>query len=181
MAAIVVALTALRGNEVGVHAQGGAWAARALFYLEGAGGDMVLFPLAVLLAAVAVVLLRTGVLPGWLGWVGPGSRFCSASWVSLCRPGWTLRRWIRRLLCWRWLGWPGWRSSLAGRWPRRLVEQARPWTEPRRGWPVAIGAPDDQPRLALTTPWKTDPVMTAGALAGVSYKVRAFGVHWIVA
>ena len=69
-AAIVVALTALRGNEVGVHAQGSAWAARALFYLEGAIRDMVLFPFAVFLAAAAVVLLRTGVLPGWLGWVG---------------------------------------------------------------------------------------------------------------
>jgi hypothetical protein len=69
-AAIVVALTALRGNEVGVHAQGSAWAARALFYLEGAVADMVLFPLAVFLAAAAVVLVRTGVLPGWLGWVG---------------------------------------------------------------------------------------------------------------
>jgi hypothetical protein len=71
-AAIVVALTALRGNEVGVHAQGSAWAARALFYLEGAVGDMVLFPFAVFLAAAAVVLLRTRVLPGWLGWVGAG-------------------------------------------------------------------------------------------------------------
>jgi hypothetical protein len=71
-AAIVVALTALRGNEVGVHAQGSAWAARALFYLEGAVRDMVLFPFAVFLAAVAVVLLRTRVLPGWLGWVGAG-------------------------------------------------------------------------------------------------------------
>jgi hypothetical protein len=69
-AAIVVALTALRGNEVGVHAQGSAWAARALFYLEGAVRDMVLFPFAVFLAAAAVVLLRTRVLPGWLGWVG---------------------------------------------------------------------------------------------------------------
>jgi hypothetical protein len=71
-AAIVVALTALRGNEVGVHAQGSAWAARALFYLEGAVRDMVLFPVAVFLAAAAVVLLRTRVLPGWLGWVGAG-------------------------------------------------------------------------------------------------------------
>jgi hypothetical protein len=69
-AAIVVALTALRGNEVGVHAQGSAWAARALFYLEGAVTDMVLFPFAVLLAAASVVLLRTRVLPAWLGWVG---------------------------------------------------------------------------------------------------------------
>jgi hypothetical protein len=71
-AAIVVALTALRGNEVGVHAQGSAWAARALFYLEEALGGMMLFPFAVFLAAAAVVLLRTGVLPGWLGWVGAG-------------------------------------------------------------------------------------------------------------
>jgi hypothetical protein len=71
-AAIVVALTALRGNEVGVHAQGSAWAARALFYLEGALRDMMLFPFAVFLAAAAVVLLRTGVLPRWLGWVGAG-------------------------------------------------------------------------------------------------------------
>ena len=78
-AAIVVALTALRGNEVGVHAQGSAWAARALFYLEGAVGDMALFPLAVLLAAAAVVLLRTGVLRGWLGWVVAGLAF-SLGW-----------------------------------------------------------------------------------------------------
>ncbi|MFL6226108.1 MAG: hypothetical protein ACJ75K_25630, partial [Actinomycetes bacterium] len=49
-----------------------AWAARPLFYLEGAVGDMVLIPLAVLMAAAAVVLLRTRVLPGWLGWVGAG-------------------------------------------------------------------------------------------------------------
>jgi hypothetical protein len=69
-AAIVVALTELRGNEVGVQAQGSAWAARALFYLEGALGDMVLFPFAAFLAAAAVVLLRTRVLPPWLGWVG---------------------------------------------------------------------------------------------------------------
>jgi hypothetical protein len=71
-AAIVVALTALRGNEVGVQAQGSAWAARALFYLEGALRDMMLFPFAVFLAAAAVVLLRTRVLPRWLGWVGAG-------------------------------------------------------------------------------------------------------------
>jgi hypothetical protein len=31
---------------------------------------MMLFPFAVFLAAAAVVLLRTRVLPGWLGWVG---------------------------------------------------------------------------------------------------------------
>jgi hypothetical protein len=44
-AAILTALTALRGNELGVHAQGSVWAARALFYLEGAVGDLALFPL----------------------------------------------------------------------------------------------------------------------------------------
>jgi len=72
------------------------------------------------------------------------------------------------------LGWVAGLAFCLG-WP--LVEQARPWTEPRRGWPVAIGAPNDQPRLALTTTWRTGPVMTAGALAGVSYRIRAFGVH----
>jgi hypothetical protein len=71
-AAIVVALTALQGNEVGVQAEGSAWSARALFYLEGAVGDMVLFPFAVFLAAAAAVLLRTRVLPGWVA--GPGPR-----------------------------------------------------------------------------------------------------------
>jgi hypothetical protein len=94
-AAIVVALTAPRGNEVGVHAQGSAWAARALFYLEGAVGDMVLFPSAVFLAAAAVVLLRTGVLPGWLGWVGAAlGGLVGVLGVGL-PAGWTLRRWIR--------------------------------------------------------------------------------------
>ena len=69
-AALLVALTALRGNEVGVRAQGSVWAARALFYLEGALGDMVLFPFAAFLAAAGVVLLRTRVLPRWLGLAG---------------------------------------------------------------------------------------------------------------
>jgi hypothetical protein len=69
-AAILAALTALRGNELGVHAQGSVWAARALFYLEGAVGDLALFPFAVFLAAAATVLLRTGALPRWVGWVG---------------------------------------------------------------------------------------------------------------
>jgi hypothetical protein len=69
-AAILTALTTLRGNELGVQAQGSAWAARALFYLEGAVGDLVLFPFAVFLAAAAVVLLRAGALARWLGWVG---------------------------------------------------------------------------------------------------------------
>jgi hypothetical protein len=69
-AAILTALIALRGNELGVRAQGSAWAARALFYLEGAVGDLALFPFAVLLLAAAAVVLGTGVLPRWLGWVG---------------------------------------------------------------------------------------------------------------
>jgi hypothetical protein len=69
-AAILTALTALRGNELGVHAQGSAWAARALFYLQGAVRDLALFPFAVFLAAAAAVVLRTGALPRWLGWVG---------------------------------------------------------------------------------------------------------------
>lgn len=69
-AAILTALITLRGNELGVQAQGSAWAARALFYLEGAVGDLALFPFAVFLAAAAAALLRTGALPRWLGWVG---------------------------------------------------------------------------------------------------------------
>ena len=69
-AAVLTALVALRGNELGVRAQGSGWAARALFYLEGAIGDLALFPFAAFLAAAAVVLVRTRVLPRWLGWVG---------------------------------------------------------------------------------------------------------------
>jgi hypothetical protein len=69
-AATLTALVALRGNELGVRAQGSGWAARALFYLESAIGDMALFPLAAFLAAAAMVLIRTRVLPGWLGWIG---------------------------------------------------------------------------------------------------------------
>jgi hypothetical protein len=69
-AAILAALVTLRDNELGVQARGSAWAARALFYLQGAVGDLALFPFAVFLGAAAVVLLRTGVLPRWLGWVG---------------------------------------------------------------------------------------------------------------
>ena len=69
-AATLTALVALRGNELGVRAQGSGWAARALFYLEGAIGDLALFPFAGFLAAAAMVLIRTRVLPGWLGWIG---------------------------------------------------------------------------------------------------------------
>jgi hypothetical protein len=69
-AAVLTALVALRGNELGVRAEGSGWAARALFYLEGAIGDLALFPFAAFLAAAAVVLVRTRVLPRWLGWVG---------------------------------------------------------------------------------------------------------------
>jgi hypothetical protein len=69
-AAILTALTALRSNELGVRAQGSAWASRALFYLHGAVGELALFPFAVFLGAAAWALLRTGVLPRWLGWVG---------------------------------------------------------------------------------------------------------------
>jgi hypothetical protein len=69
-AAILTALITLEGNELGVRAQGGSWASRALFYLQGAVGDLALFPFAVFLGAAAAVLLRTGVLPRWLGWVG---------------------------------------------------------------------------------------------------------------
>ena len=69
-AAVLTALVALRGNELGVRAEGSGWAARALFYLERAIGDLALFPFAAFLAAAAVVLVRTRVLPRWLGWVG---------------------------------------------------------------------------------------------------------------
>lgn len=69
-AAVLTALVALRGNELGVKAEGSAWAARALFYLEGAVEDLALFPFAVFLIAVAAVVVGSGVLPRWLGWVG---------------------------------------------------------------------------------------------------------------
>lgn len=69
-AAVLTALVVLRDNEVGVRAEGSAWAARALFYLEGADGNLALFPFAVFLMAAAAVVLRTGVLPRWLGWAG---------------------------------------------------------------------------------------------------------------
>jgi hypothetical protein len=64
---VLTALVVLRDNEVGVRAEGSAWAARALFYLAGAVGNLALFPFAVFLMAAAAVVLRTGVLPRWLG------------------------------------------------------------------------------------------------------------------
>ena len=39
----------------------------------------------------------------------------------------------------------------------------------------------DDRSLTLTTTWRTDPVMTAGALTGISYRIRPFGIHWTVA
>jgi hypothetical protein len=69
-AAILTALITLEENALGVRAQGSAWASRALFYLQGAVGDLALFPFAVFLTAAAAVLLRTGALPRWVGWVG---------------------------------------------------------------------------------------------------------------
>jgi hypothetical protein len=81
--AILTALVTLRGSELAMQAQGSAWAARALFYPEGAVGDLALFPFAVFLAAAA-----SG---------GPGR--CRAGWH---RPGW-------RLACW-WACWPSARS-----------------------------------------------------------------------
>lgn len=67
-AAILTALVTLRGGELAMQAQGSAWAARALFYLEGAVGDLALFPFAVFLAAAA--LRRAGTLPRWLASAG---------------------------------------------------------------------------------------------------------------
>jgi hypothetical protein len=67
-AAAVVALVALRGSELDVQAQGSAWAARALYELVGAVGDLALFPFAVFLATAA--LLRAGTRPRWLAWAG---------------------------------------------------------------------------------------------------------------
>lgn len=69
-AATLIALIALREDEVSVKAEGSVWAARALFHLEGALGNMALFPLAALLVAAAVALLRARVLPRWLALAG---------------------------------------------------------------------------------------------------------------
>jgi hypothetical protein len=67
-AAIVAALVDLRASELAAQAQGSAWAARALFYLEGAVGDLALFPFAVFLATAA--LGQAGTLPRWLDRAG---------------------------------------------------------------------------------------------------------------
>jgi len=69
-AAILTALIALEENSLGIRAQGGAFASRALFYLHGEVRNLALFPFAVFLGAAAAVVLRTGVLARWLGWVG---------------------------------------------------------------------------------------------------------------
>jgi hypothetical protein len=69
-AAILTALIALEENSLGIRAQGGSFASRALFYLHGQVGNLALFPFAVFLGAAGAVVLRSGVLAGWLGWVG---------------------------------------------------------------------------------------------------------------
>jgi hypothetical protein len=86
-AAVLTALVALRDNELGVRAEGSAWAVRALFYLEGTVGNLALFPFAVFLMAAATVVLRTGVLPRWLGWAGGRSGCLLACWPSGRSPG----------------------------------------------------------------------------------------------
>ena len=67
-AAVLAALVSLRGSELDVQAQGSAWAARALFYLQEAVGQVALFPFAVFLAAAAVS--AGGALPRWLALAG---------------------------------------------------------------------------------------------------------------
>jgi hypothetical protein len=69
-AAILVALIALEESSLGVQAEGASPASRALFYLHGQVRNLALFPFAVFLGGAAAVVLRTGVLPRWLGWVG---------------------------------------------------------------------------------------------------------------
>jgi hypothetical protein len=69
-AAALTALITLEENALGVKAQGSAWASRALFYLQEAVENLTLFPFAMFLAAAAAVVLRTGALPRWLGWIG---------------------------------------------------------------------------------------------------------------
>jgi hypothetical protein len=69
-AAILTALIALEESSIGIQAQGGAVASRALFYLHGQVRNLALFPLAVFLGAAGAVVVRTEVPARWLGWVG---------------------------------------------------------------------------------------------------------------
>jgi hypothetical protein len=69
-AAILVALIALEESSLGVQAQGASPASRALFYLHEQVTNLALFPFAVFLGAAGAVVVRTGVLARWLGWVG---------------------------------------------------------------------------------------------------------------
>jgi hypothetical protein len=66
-AAVLTALIDLRGAELTDKAQGSAWAARSLFYLEGALSSALFLPVLVLVVATSLAVLRTGVLPRWLG------------------------------------------------------------------------------------------------------------------
>ena len=65
--AVLAALVSLRGSELDVQAQGSAWAARALFHLQEAVGQVALFPFAVFLAAAAVSAF-VAVLAAGVGW-----------------------------------------------------------------------------------------------------------------
>jgi hypothetical protein len=69
-AAILVALIALEESSLGIQAQGASPASRALFYLHEQVRNLALFPFAVFLGAAGAVVVRTGVLARWLGWVG---------------------------------------------------------------------------------------------------------------
>jgi hypothetical protein len=77
-AAAVVALVALRGSELDVQAQGSAWAARALYELVGAVGDLALFPFAVFLAAAASQRAAARPRPRWLAWAGVAAALVAA-------------------------------------------------------------------------------------------------------
>jgi hypothetical protein len=94
-AAIVVALTALRGNEVGVHARAASGRLGRCSIWRERSGTWSCSRLRCCWPLPRWCWFGPGCCrAGWAGW-GPGSRFCSASWVSVCVPGWTLRRWIR--------------------------------------------------------------------------------------
>ena len=140
-AATLTALVALRGNELGVRAQGSGWAARALFYLEGAIGDMALFPFAVFLAAAAMVVVRTRVLPGWLGWIGAVLGLSLVCWRLGRSSDWISNRRTRRSWCWRWSGWRRSPSVLTGCCRRRPGGPARRWTK-RSRCSIGLSAPE---------------------------------------